>query len=251
MLPNVAAQLLDGKIAENADLAEISELLHTDQAITGHVLRIANSAAYGGSGRIQSIQQALLRIGLTQLREIVLAVAVQNGVFRVEGHEALVSHLWKHSAIAGAYAREIARSLRTNAESSFLCGLLHDVGKPVVLGLALEIDPNLSGETCTAVLEPYHALVGRSLAETWSLPGAIVESIAHHHDPGAADEHVPSVNIACLANLFAHLVLDQPDDEKALRAHPVCVALNLYPEDLDALIAKRDDMLEVADGLTV
>ena len=251
MLPNVAAQLLDGSVAERADLAEISELLHTDQAITGHVLRIANSAAYGGSGRIQSIQQALLRIGLTQLREIVLAVAVQNGVFRIQGHEALVSQLWKHSAVAGAYAREIARSLRTNAESSFLCGLLHDVGKPVVLGLALGIDADLSDDLCTAVLGPYHASVGRSLAETWALPGAIVESITHHHDPAAATTHGPSVNIACLANLFAHLALDRPDDEDLLRGHPVCIALNLYPEDLDALVAKRDDMLEVADGLTV
>lgn len=251
MLPNVATRLLDGSVAERADLAEISELLHSDQAITGHVLRIANSAAYGGSGRIQSIQQALLRIGLTQLREIVLAVAVQSRVFCVAGHEALVSDLWKHSAIAGAYAREIARTLRTNAESSFLCGLLHDVGKPVVLALALEIDSDLSTDTCTGVLGPYHGRVGRSLAEGWSLPEAIVESITHHHDPTAAEQHALSVNITCLANQLAHLVLDRPDDEDTIRRHPVCVALNLYPEDLDTLIAKRDDMLEIADGLTV
>jgi putative nucleotidyltransferase with HDIG domain len=251
MIPRVASELLDGGLAARADLGEISALLHEDQAITGHVLRIANSAAFGGAGRIQSIQQALLRIGLTQLREIVLTVVAQSRVFRVQGFEPMLAELWRHSAVAGAYARAIARALRVNAESAFLCGLLHDVGKPVTLALVHDLVRSLSSDTCLEVLEPHHAAVGRALAERWGLPPPIVAAITYHHEPTAAAGHAPAAHVTSLANLLAHLVLDRPDSDEAVRTHPSCAALNLYPDDVDALIAEREAMLAVADGLTV
>jgi putative nucleotidyltransferase with HDIG domain len=251
VLPHVATQLLGG-MREDVGLGELAATLHGDQALAGHVLRVANSAVYARGARIQSIQQALLRIGLTQLREILLAVAVGGRVFRVRGYEDLVRDLWRHSAVAGAYAREIARGLRANAESAFLCGLLHDVGKPVVLTLLLDVMKAAaaapSQALCAAVLASHHAAVGRRLAERWALPEPVVAAIAHHHDFAAAEQHAPAAAIACLANLLAHLILDRPESEPAVRAHPVCAALNLYPEDVDGLLAKGDAMRELAEA---
>jgi putative nucleotidyltransferase with HDIG domain len=254
VLPHVATQLLGGGMGDDVGLGDIATTLHGDQALAGHVLRVANSAAYAGGARIQSIQQALLRIGLTQLREIILGVVVGSRVFQCRGYEDLVRTLWRHSAVAGAYAREIARGLRTNAESAFLCGLLHDVGKPVVLALLLELTKKTPArpapQACLGVLDLFHAAVGRSLAERWQLPEPVIEAIAHHHDFTAATRHAGAAQIACLANLLAHLTLDRPDGEAELRTHPVCPALNLYPDDLDALLAKREAMLELAEAFT-
>jgi putative nucleotidyltransferase with HDIG domain len=258
MLPHVAGQILAGGLDESAAIKDLSAMLNHDQALAGHVLRVANSAAFARGARIQSIQQALVRIGLSQLREIVVAVALQSRVFRVDGYEDVVGDLWRHSAIAGAYAKEIARHLRFNVESAFVCGLLHDVGKPVLLSLMLDLGKDAgeapSRDLCLDALRTYHTRVGRHLAEHWSLPEAAVESIAFHHDIGSAEQHGQAVKITALANLLSHLGTtdEQAHDaaETLVRAHPVCAALNLYPDDVGQLIARRDSMLEQAEAFT-
>jgi putative nucleotidyltransferase with HDIG domain len=258
MLPHVASRILAGGLDESTAIRELSALLHRDQALAGHVLRVANSAAYARGARIQSIQQGLIRIGLAQLREIVVAVALQSRVFRADGYEDIVGGLWTHSAVAGAYAKEIARRLRFNVESAFVCGLLHDVGKPVVLTLMQDLGGD-GGEApsrrlCLEALAVYHTSVGRRLAEHWSLPDAMRESIALHHDFERAERHVQAVRITCLANLLSHLALAGDDarayDEAGVRSHPVCAALNLYPDDVDQLVARRAAMLEQAEAFS-
>jgi putative nucleotidyltransferase with HDIG domain len=258
MLPTVATQILAGGLNESADIRALSELLQRDQALAGHTLRVANSAAYGASTRIQTIQQALFRIGLAQMREIVIAVALQSRVFRADGHPDFVAELWRHSALAGLCAKEIARKLRYNVEGAFVCGLLHDVGKPVVLTLLFEASTraktSVSRETCVDILGRHHAAVGRTLAEGWALPEQVVASIAHHHTPEAAAQHALAANVTCLANLLAHAVLATPEASETaadtLRTHPVCGALNLYPEDVDALLERRAVLRELAGALS-
>jgi HD-like signal output (HDOD) protein len=102
------------------------------------------------------------------------------------------------------------------------------------------------------VLARHHARIGRTLAERWALPEPVVESIAHHHDPEAAERHVQAARVTCLANLLAHAVLAAEDEAPAagetLRAHAVCGALNLYPEDIDALLERRSQLLEHAEA---
>ncbi len=257
ILPQVASRILAGGFDDAAEVGPIAALLERDPALTGHVLRVANSPAYSRGAPIQSIQQALIRIGLAQLREIVVAVALKSRVFRVQGFEAAVGALWKHAAVTGAYAKEIARMRRASVESAFLCGLLHDVGKPVVLGVLQEIRVSgggrLSAHACLEALAPYHTRVGANLAAVWNLPGAVVESIAHHHDFRAAQSHAQAVMITSLADLLAHIVLSDGTEgaeaEIAARAHPVCGALNLYPDDLDVLVEKGPAILEVAEAL--
>jgi putative nucleotidyltransferase with HDIG domain len=254
MLPTVATQILAGGLNESADIRALSELLQRDQTLAGHALRVANSAAYGGSTRIQTIQQALFRIGLAQMREIVVAVALHCRVFRGDGHPDLVAELWRHSALAGLCAKEIARKLRCNVEGAFVCGLLHDVGKPVVLTLLFEAGTRsktpVSRERCVEILGRHHAAVGRVLAEGWALPEQVVASIAHHHAPEAAARHALAANVTCLADLLAHAVVagDAAGGiaADALYAHPVCAALNLYPEDVDELLARRAALRDLA-----
>jgi putative nucleotidyltransferase with HDIG domain len=254
MLPHVATQILAGGLNDTTDIRALSELLQRDQALAGHTLRVANSAAYGATARVQSIQQALFRIGLAQMREIVVAVALKSRVFQTGGHADLVGNLWQHSAVAGICAKEIARTLRYNVEGAFVCGLLHDVGKAVILALVLDVCRStrtpVPREACLEILAHHHARIGRTLAERWALPEQVVESIALHHTPEAAERHGQAVQVTCLADLLAHAALasDETDEtERAtLKAHPVCGALNLYPEDLDALLDRRAAILELA-----
>lgn len=254
MLPQVASEVLAQGGSESTDVRRLADLLHRDQALAGHVLRVANSAAFVGDVRIQSIQQALIRIGLVQMREIVVGVALHGKIFRGDTNKELLAALWSHSTVAGLYAKEIARHLRTNVESAFVCGLLHDVGKPVVLGILLDVCKE-TGETvapdaCVALLDAFHTHVGRLLAERWELPEAVLESIARHHEVEIASDLGKATQVTALADLLAYIAV-KPDEAVAaerslLDGHPLFAALNLYPDDVDALFAKRATILEQA-----
>ena len=258
MLPQVASEVLAQGNQESSDVRRLSDLLHRDQALAGHVLRVANSAAFGGDVPIQSIQQALIRIGLVQMREIVVTVALHGKVFRSGSHQDLIAELWRHSTIAGLYAKEIARHLRSNVESAFVCGLLHDVGKPVVLGMVLDLCRE-TGEpatpaTCIAALDEFHTRVGRLLAERWALPEPVLDSITFHHETEAAAQLGKAVQMTALADLLAYAAVKSDEafeaDRALLAGHPLYGALNLYPDDVEALFAKRASVLAQAEAFT-
>ena len=78
VMPRVASKVLALTHDPNAEVSDLSELIHSDQSIASHVLRIANSAAYGGGDQIVSLQQAVARLGMNLLGEIAIAVSVQN-----------------------------------------------------------------------------------------------------------------------------------------------------------------------------
>lgn len=256
MLPQVASEVLAQGGSEAIDVRRLADLLHRDQALAGHVLRVANSAAFVGDVRIQSIQQALIRIGLVQMREIVVGVALHGKIFRGDGPKGLLASLWTHSTLAGLFAKEVARHLRTNVESAFVCGLLHDVGKPVVLGILLDVcketGETVAPETCVATLDAFHTRVGRLLAERWELPEPVLESIARHHEIEMPAELGKAVQITAVADLLAYIATKPEEEHEAERAsldgHPLFAALNLYPDDVDALFAKRAAILEQAEA---
>lgn len=256
MLPQVASEILAQGSSDAIDVRHLSDLLHRDQALAGHVLRVANSAAYCGDVRIQSIQQALIRIGLVQMREIVVTVALHGKIFRSGAHQELTAALWQHSVLAGLYAKEIARHLRSNVESAFVCGLLHDVGKPVVLGLLLDLSKEsghaVTPGACVATLDEFHTHVGRLLAERWTLPEPVLESIAHHHEVETPSGLGKPVQITALADLLAYAAATSDEEYAAaqdlMEGHPLYAALNLYPDDVSALFAKRAEILQQAEA---
>ncbi len=139
ILPHVASQVLGMTADERSDAARLAALIHSDQALASHVLRIANSAALGGNSTIVSLQHAVARLGLELLAGVALAVSVRSGVYRIPGFEEETRSLWRHALASGLYAKEIARRRRHNVETAFLCGLLHEIGKPVVLKAAVEV----------------------------------------------------------------------------------------------------------------
>src|SRR5262245_43367633 len=119
--------------SDATDARSLAALLLHDQAIAAHVLRVANSPFYRPRVPLVSLQQAISRLGLASLREIVITVSMQSRIFNVPSYATEARALWQHAVYTAAYAREIARRCRRNVEGAFLGGLLHDVSKPVLL----------------------------------------------------------------------------------------------------------------------
>jgi putative nucleotidyltransferase with HDIG domain len=160
----------------------------------------------------------------------------------VPGREAEMLALRRHAAMTGMWTRELARHRRRNVEAAFLSGLMHDVGKPILLQAVLELASGspLDETTLRTWIDELHAAVGARLLERWNLPPWVSAAVAGHHFPGLAGSHRELAATVLLGDLFAH-ACDDPTGEKEreLRRHHILGELGIYPDDLEQLFARK------------
>ena len=256
LLPQVASQVMALAADAMAAAAKSSSLIHHDQALAAHVLRIANSPAYMPRSPVVSLQHAVAMLGINLLSEIAFTASLKSGAFQVPGHEDHVKLLWRHSLASGAFGKEVARMRRVNVETAYLCGLLHGIGKPVVLrtvaNLAKELKSPLDKGMMEQLIEGYHTRVGTLIADKWGLPKQVTESIAYYSDYDHAASFRQECLLTCVADRLAtHLLTPDTLSEEELREHPVFADLNLYPNDIDQLLAGKDKALSMVNAMNL
>jgi putative nucleotidyltransferase with HDIG domain len=232
-------------------------VIHRDQALASQVLRVANSATFAADAPCTSLHQACSRLGMQRIVEIAMAVAVRGRVLANTQRAALQSLLWRHSILTGFYCKEIARLRRRNVETAFLCGLLHDIGRAVLLNCVDDHlganQPELPVLDVLAAVHEHHVAAGALMAREWQLPEQIAEAIECHHDwlrPSRFQDLTMQVALAdVISHHVAPSVLSEPVTEDSLRRHPVLSGLYLYPDQLHDLLALRRLALDFAEGL--
>lgn len=195
-LPAVVMELLNSIDAEEVDIAVLAKKVAQDGALTAKTLRLANSALYGLQVKVTTIQQAITFLGFQTARNLITAAAL-TGCFsgsRCTGfsHQAF----WRHSIATAVCARLLARHLRFNEDYAFTAGLLHDIGKLVLVSCfpdhyAQVIAWRQAHDTTwldaeRAVLGIDHVDAGLALAEHWNFSDTMRLAIGHHHAPETA-----------------------------------------------------------------
>jgi HD-like signal output (HDOD) protein len=253
MLPETAARVVALCEDADTDARALEAVLERDPSLTACVLKVANSVMYAPKEPIVSLKQAVSRLGMATVRNLALTSSLHGKVFDVPGHGALVHDIWAHCAVAAVFAREIGRKLRRNVEAAFLCGLVHDVGRPIVLQVALHLPRGhapLSEAQLEHAMDAYHERVGARLVEVWGLAEWTTAAVLHHHDPDRATPHEDEARITRLADLLAHWALTPGTGPEHFPADdPTVAALNLYEDDLDALLALREKVLQASEAL--
>ena len=255
LLPEIAQKVILMASNENINATQLSDIIHRDQALAGNILRITNSASYAGNVKIVSLQQAIARLGINLLREIALAASVQDSVFNVPGQEKIVQHLWQHSLATSAFAKEIARHRRRNVESAYLCGLLHNIGKPIALRTLQDTLKNsvekLSFEEILEILKHTHRSIGLRMATEWDLPEQVAESIKYCEDFENCENFEDDVFTVALAHMCSdELLLPENITVEEICNHEVIDALNLYPEDIEEIIDKKEKVKELIQSMS-
>jgi len=253
ILPDVAAQVIALSTSDESDSRELAEVIRRDGPMSAHILRLANSPLFRPRTPIVSLQQALSRLGMTQIRQIAFAVSCKQRVFRARGYEPEVRASFRHSFAAGLASQELARTRRWNVEEAFLAGLLHDVGRPVLLQAIVDMhgaNRVLNRHAVLTVVAELHAQVGGMLAQKWSLPVRVAEAIAFHHDPHAAKVAPQLAILTSFADDIPSCDDEYgPDAAAALLKHPLLAHLNLYPDEVAAIVARRKDFAETLQAV--
>ncbi|MFT5289250.1 MAG: putative nucleotidyltransferase with HDIG domain [Planctomycetota bacterium] len=254
VLSDTAMQVLALADEEECDARGLAELLARDQSLASHVLRVANSAAYAPKEPIVSLQQAVSRMGFPTVREIAISVAVRGKVFDVPGHRVRVRELWMHSAAAAVFCREVSRQQRANVEAGFLCGLLHDVGKPMIAQVLSDearkhTDRPIPAPILEAAMDAFHVELGSRMVRHWKLPDWIVGAIENHHDIRTKSEYQELARLTNLADELSHWALmDSHSVEDFPAELPVIRGLGIYAEDVVKLLEMRGPVLEVVEA---
>jgi len=207
---NQTAQQLQTILGEkNYEIHEILEIVESDQALTTEILRVANSPFYCGLSEITTVRNAVVRIGGPEVVRLAIA-AVEKDNYRVHNEEfsQIMKPLWDHAMGVALGARWLARRLgfRDLENESFIAGLLHDVGKLILIRVIddLQHDGRLTtsvpASVINEVLDTAHCRYGGLLMEHWSLPEVYATAVRDHHDE-AIDEHNPLLLMVRLADL--------------------------------------------------
>ena len=254
VLAGTAQRVMQMALDDEVDPVHLADAIRSDGAMAGNLLRIANSPLYRARSAIVSLQQAISRLGMQQVREIALAIVCESRVFRVRGFEPELTELFRHCLATAHFAQEIARAKRWNVEEAFLAGLLHDIGKPVLLqavvDLSRELDCRLPKAHALALVTSAHERAGSRLVTRWELPPRVADAVLHHHRHMAHAQGGPLFAVVGLADELAHFALcDGTVDEQMLRDSPRIGTLHLYPEEMTALVACGDKVRRAVEAI--
>jgi putative nucleotidyltransferase with HDIG domain len=249
VLPEAAARIRE-ITARDGGAREIVTVIEREQSLAAAILRYANSVAYAGLREITDLQQAVTRLGLATVEQTVLALSAK-GAFAAKDRvdEEIYRQLWTHSVTTAFAARRLApRTPGLNSETVFLAGLLHDIGKVVVLrciGALRRRDPERFSFERSTVLEFFdglHCKVGDHLCRAWNLPAEIREVARRHHEPnlGPADALIAVIQLASqvAAKLGASL---HPDPDISLLGTQGAAILRLDDVRVATLLVDVED----------
>ena len=253
-MPDVCLKLLELCEDEDADAQSMSALLLTDPVLAGHLLRIANSAHFGGKETIVSLQQAISRLGLQQVAEVALTISLRGALLDPSRRPELVRSLWRHSTTTAVTARAIARHMRRNAENVYLAGLLASTGRIVVMGCAhiheKAMGVEISDSALLDIMARHHVDAGTALVESWRLPQIVAESICADGRPNESSP--PEVCIASFASQLAAFGLDDlwSVTLKEVQSLDLLEWIDLYPDDVDTLLERVPEFISMAEQLS-
>ena len=200
--PAAALEIVERVHDPKADARGVAGFIARDPALAADVVSVANSAAFRGVSEIESVHEAVARLGLAEVGRVASAVAARRLLDPAGsrgGARATTGLFVRAVAVAMAAAGAALRQRGARSDHVWLGGLLHDVGQALALQLLarLAAEPGAhltSVGLAERVIERVHVEVGQVAIQQWALPAYLGEICAHHHDtavpPEAVDLHL-------------------------------------------------------------
>ncbi len=205
-LPDMAIKIRKATDDPNVSAEALVRLLSTDPAISAHIIKAANSAAFSIGNPVNELRAAVSRLGYRMLRNMVMVITM-NKLFNADSPiiNQELKNLWDHSREVAVNSYVLAlRQKHLKPEQAMLAGLMHDLGALPLCIYADRHHPRLDQETLEGLIRKFHTETGVKLLENWHFPPDLVEVVAQHEylqhttGSGLADY----VDVVTVANLL-------------------------------------------------
>ncbi len=197
----------------DSSIVDIVRRLKMDPALSTDVIKLSNSAGIAPYKRIEDIKTAVVTIGLKNLNAVLVA---SNARKILNERYSSFELIWEHCNKVAFYARNIAISYRSSSivENVYMAGLLHDLGKIILLATDKKLVRKIAGivknrKITTTTMEEIsigisHSTIGSLIARKWNFPEYLIEAIGFHHSPfNCSDKYRDVVYTIYLANMMA------------------------------------------------
>lgn len=232
IMPQVATKVLQLQ-EDNLDISfkELEKIILLDPAITARILKVANSALYARQREITNVQQAIVLLGFKMIKSMILLVCASNIYGKNKKKfkdipdtmmtKSSAMEMWRHLILTAFIAKHIAtKKLEDKKEDIFVAGLLHDIGRIVLMVNESELYENFLKEILASpdkdVLEVEkkifgynHLEVGKIVLGKWNFPNELVDVISQHHARNADSPYKTAITIVALANLYARILVNE------------------------------------------
>ncbi len=247
---------------KNCTFEDISSIVEPDASLCSQLLRVANSAYYGFKGKVNTIDKAVMLIGVDEVRNLSLAICLVNQ-FRTgilaKGFD--LRRFWIHNLMTSFCAREIGKEQAIFDEDElYLMGLLHDLGR-LAMAQLMPDEFNLielrgrKKQAFPWIIEQEmgvtHTMIGRLLAHRWGLSPQIANVLEFHHDPPASGHFSRECAVVALAAYLAKKLEAEGGSgpEPKLPDTKVFLLAGIRLENLDSFYEKAADMQDEIEVL--
>jgi len=215
-MPAFVTQVISLLHDPNANIQTIAERVKFDPGMTANILKLANSAQFGSQRKIGSLQDAIVRLGLRQLFQMVVSAGISKRMTRpLPGYELRADELLSHSVWAAVASSELCKATHINApDLLFTAGLLHDMGKLILDEYVVEEKGhlrelvqanNMTFDVAeTEVLGINHSDAGAQVLNNWNFPDELIAAAQWHHHPEYAETHKEIAMIVHIADALAY-----------------------------------------------
>lgn len=250
VLPVLLVELMETFDDEDTRVEDIAKKIGMDQSISAKVISMANSVAYRRGKEVESISQAVIRLGFNQVRSIVVAASLSNVFPDIPGFDK--DKFWQDTFTIANIAKALAKNTSVNQETAFTCAMMHNIGELLLqilkpeecslITMAIETgEPRLAAQR--EVFGFDYSQVGAELARHWDLSEVFCEAIQQQLDPLSYEKPSQAAvlirlsvfaNFACGANLPTEMIVTR---------FPVALTdyLNL---NVDGLVEELESMIE-------
>lgn len=263
--PSAVQKLLAVMRDEDSSAMDVNQVISSDQALAGKILKLVNSSYYGMSGEVSTVTRAVVVLGFSGVRNVAMGFGMVSAMKKLGGTS--MTAFWDHAIAAGAGAQAMAEQMgpQHDPEEAFIAGLMHDIGHVVLASAAPDEwraaqDAAKAGGDIVALekeaLGMSHSSVGQRLMEFWQLPEELREAARWHHNVKAiCGREQPLATLVALGDILACIHggnFERPLEEehlaRMLRLH--CLEMDQVRAALGSMDKKIEEMkvfLKIAD----
>jgi HD-like signal output (HDOD) protein len=265
-LPSVVLELESVLRDDESSADDVAEVIGTDMSLASNMLRIVNSVAFmGRAGEITDIRNAVARLGLKEVRNLVYSLAISKSL-KDFGKDLDHENFWKHSFVAAVATNTVIgyckAPIQVEKSEAYLAGLLHDIGILFMDQYFHEEFVNAQEQSISSgvpleqverkELDMDHGEVGGALLDTWNIPESIVEAVRWHHQPeNAPEDYLTLIRIVHITEFICTClgIGDAGDGQTRGFDDSSWDALGLNVDDIPKIIKSVEDQVDGCEPL--
>lgn len=233
----------------NSSTRAVADAIGTDPGLAARILRTANSPLYSFERQVTTLPNAVTAVGM-QTVYLLATLSATNDAFANEVKNSEIGNaIWEHSLSVAITSKELMTTLGLRGgEEAFICGLLHDIGKLLLLKHDVRLYSEIKFKVNEMEMLDFekemfgytHSQIGALVAQRWGLPEQISHVIFNHHQPSEAGQYMLMARVIDIADMLSNRAGKglRWEEECNLMATESVIALDLTEEKLEKVWEK-------------